>query len=91
MLLVLISRRLQFKDATTNTYPTFDDIVDIGQLQKVPHIKSIPLYENLIENDIMPDENQRFSMTEDSITPLPVGLDFQLLSVNSGMYLKLLV
>ena len=56
-------------------------------MASVPHIKSIPLYENLLEEEVETEPDGRFSLTGEGVKPLPVGLDFQLLSVNGGMYL----
>ena len=64
-----------------------DYVNDVLELENVPHLKSIPLYSNLQEKNIMPDSNGRYILPNDRISALPVGLDFQLLSVNSGMYL----
>ena len=67
--------------------PQKDLPTDISQLASVPHIKSIPLYENLQEEQIEPEQpDGRYSLTGEGMKPLPVGLDFQLLSVNGGMY-----
>ena len=63
-----------------------DYVNDVLELENVPHLKSIPLYANLQEKNIMPDSNGRYILPNDRISALPVGLDFQLLSVNSGMY-----
>ena len=70
------------------TQPVIVDITDISQLASVPHIKSIPLYDNLKEEGIQPEggEDGRYSLTGEGMKALPVGLDFQLLSVNAGMY-----
>ena len=70
------------------TQPVNVDITDICQLASVPHIKSIPLYDNLKEEGIKPEggEDGRYSLTGEGMKALPVGLDFQLLSVNAGMY-----
>ena len=64
-----------------------EDVTDVSQLALVPHIKSIPLYENLEEEGVQKETDKRFSLTGEGVKPLPVGLDFQLLSVNGGMYL----
>ena len=69
------------------TQPVIVDITDISQLASVPHIKSIPLYDNLKEEGIEPDgRDGQYSLTREGMKALPVGLDFQLLSVNAGMY-----
>ena len=70
-----------------NQNPLKDLPTDISELATVPHIKSIPLYENLQEEQIDPEGDGRYSLTGEGMKPLPVGLDFQLLSVNGGMYL----
>ena len=49
-------------------------------------IRRIPLYANLKEIGINPDlNNEVYTLEGDGIPPLPVGLDFQILSVNGGM------
>ena len=64
-----------------------DDLVtDVSELGGVSNIKRIPLYANLQAIGIDPDvSGEVYSMKGDGIPPLPVGLDFQLLSVNGGM------
>ena len=60
---------------------------DLAHLDKIENIKSIPLYANLKETDIQPDSAGKYSLTNNAIpTALPVGLDFQLLSVNGGKF-----
>ena len=50
-------------------------------------IRRIPLYANLKEIGINPDlNNEVYTLEGDGIPPLPVGLDFQILSVNAGMF-----
>jgi len=66
--------------AATSSDPV--KIEDISQLASLPHIKSIPLYANLLEEEQKPESDGRFSMMGEGFTALPVGLDFQLLSVN---------
>ena len=61
-------------------------VTDVSELRNVAHIRSLPLYANLKENNIHPDSDGRYSLIGDDVTALPVGLDFQLLSVNAGMY-----
>ena len=62
-------------------------VTEISKLGDVEHIKSIPLYANLIESGLKPDgQDGQYSMTGDGIPALPVGLDFQLLSINGGRY-----
>ena len=79
-------RRLHFKAPNE-----FANITDLGKLASVERIRSIPLFENLKADGIQPDGDEQFSMDENGIvqnggSALPVGLDFQLLSVNSGMF-----
>ena len=63
-----------------------DHATDVLKLGEVPNIKRIPLYANLQAIGIDPDvSGEVYSMKGDGIPPLPVGLDFQLLSVNGGM------
>ena len=85
------SCRLPSKE--TNDQATFDyaTITDVGKLASVDRIKSIPLFENLKAAGIQPDGDEQFTMDENGIvqnggSALPVGLDFQLLSVNGGMF-----
>ena len=60
-------------------------VADIPELENITDIRRIPLYANLKEIGIDPDVNDVYTMEGDGIPPLPVGLDFQLLSVNGGM------
>ena len=60
-------------------------LTDTENVKHLSHIKSIPLYANLIEQNFQPDENGRF--LNNGLHPaLPVELDIQLLSINGGMY-----
>ena len=59
---------------------------NIAHLHDIKDIKSIPLYANLKELNIQPDSAGKYSLTDNAIPALPVDLDFQLLSVNAGMF-----
>ena len=63
-------------------------VEDISELDEntLTNIRRIPLYANLKEIEINPDLNEVYTMEGDGIPPLPVGLDFQILSVNAGMF-----
>ena len=62
-------------------------VEDISELDEntLTNIRRIPLYANLKEIEINPDLNEVYTMEGDGIPPLPVGLDFQILSINGGM------
>ena len=62
-------------------------VIDISELDNQEHIRRIPLYANLKELDLNPDGlDQEYTLEGDGVPPLPVGLDFQLLSVNGGTF-----
>ena len=64
-------------------------VIDLSELDNQEHvrnIKRIPLYANLKELGIDPGPDQEYTLEGDGVHPLPVGLDFQLLSVNGGTF-----
>ena len=61
-------------------------VFDIAE-SNITDITEIPLYANLKEIELNPDgSNEEYTLEGDGIPPLPVGLDFQILSVNAGMF-----
>ena len=62
-------------------------VIDISELDNQEHIRRIPLYANLKEHGLNPDGlDQEYTLEGDGVPALPVGLDFQLLSVNGGTF-----
>ena len=62
-------------------------VIDISELDNQEHIRRIPLYANLKEHGLDPDGlDQEYTLEGDGVPALPVGLDFQLLSVNGGTF-----